>query len=251
MITETDRLHHYFWHVWADPTHRLHQRFLDFYAAVDATIGACLDRLGDETPCFILADHGHTAIEAECYPNAWLRAEGLLRFKTEAPKSFTDLDPSSRVFVLDPGRIYLNLKGRFAGGVVAPGAEAEELLARVSAGLLAITYATPGGGGATRRPVRAVYRRQEIYDGPELENAPDAVAHFHDGFDLKGAFTRTEVFGRSALTGMHTYDDALFSTNRPDVPTEGLAITDLAPTIVALLGCRPAMPMDGRVLVGG
>ncbi len=250
VITETDRLHHYFWHVWADPTHRLHPRFLDFYAAVDATLGACLDRLGDETTCFVLADHGHTAIEAECYPNAWLRAEGLLRFKTDAPKSFTDLDPCSRVFVLDPGRIYLNLRGRFAGGVVAPGAEADELLARVAAGLLALTYQTEAGDGAPRRPVQAVYRREEIYDGPQLEHAPDAVAHCNDGFDLKGAFARTALFGRSALTGMHTYDDALFSTNRPGVGTDGLAITDLAPTIVALLGCR-ATTMDGRALVAG
>ncbi|MEO7435151.1 MAG: hypothetical protein ABI080_06645, partial [Candidatus Binatia bacterium] len=204
---------------------------------------------GDETPCFVLADHGHTAIEAECYPNAWLRAEGLLRFKTDAPKSFTDLDPSSRVFVLDPGRIYLNLKGRFAGGVVAPGAEAEELLDRVAGGLLDLTY--PTGGGVTRKPVQAVYRREELYAGPQLEHAPDAVAHFNDGFDLKGAFARTAPFGRSALTGMHTYEDALFSTNRPGMPTDGLAITDLAPTLAALLGCRPAVAMDGRVLAGG
>jgi predicted AlkP superfamily phosphohydrolase/phosphomutase len=250
VITETDRLHHYFWHVWADPTHRLHQRFLDFYAAIDATLGACLDRIDDAAPVFVVADHGHTAIEAECHPNAWLRAEGLLRFATATPKSLTELDPSSQVLVLDPGRIYLNLKGRFAGGVVRPGAEAEALLAHVSAGLLAITYAS-AEGGPVRRPVKAVYRREEIYDGPQLEHAPDAVAHGHDGFDLKGAFTRTELFGRSALTGMHTYDDALFCVNRPGIPTETLAITDLAPTIAALLGCRPATPMDGRVLVGG
>ena len=40
---------------------------------------------------------------------------------------------------------------------------------------------------------------------------------------------RTEVFGRSALTGMHTYADSLFFVNRPGVPTDGLDIVDLAP----------------------
>jgi hypothetical protein len=45
---------------------------------------------------------------------------------------------------------------------------------------------------------------------------------------------------------MHTYDDALFYVNRPGFPTDDLAITDLAPTMLALLGCAPVSPMDGR-----
>jgi len=249
VITETDRLHHYFWRAYADRQDPLHQRFLDFYAEVDAAIGEFVDTLGNETPLFIIADHGHTLIETECYPNAWLRAEGLLKFKSETPKSMADFDPASPVFILDPGRIYLNLKGRFAQGVVAPGAEAEALLARVTDGMLGLAYPGPAVG-ATRRPVKAVYRREEIYQGPYLDQAPDAVLHFHDGFDIKGAIARTEIFGRSPLTGMHTYDDSLFYVNRPGFPTDALAITDLAPTVLAMLGCSPASPMDGRALAG-
>ena len=247
VITETDRLHHYFWRAYADPQDPLHQRFLDFYAAVDETIGELVDTLGDETPLFIIADHGHTLIETECYPNAWLRAQGLLKFKTETPRSMADFDPTSPVFILDPGRIYLNLKGRFAQGVITPGPEAEALLARVTEGMLGLEYPGPAVGGF-RRPVKAVYRREQIYQGPYLDQAPDAVLHFHDGFDIKGAIARTELFGRSPLTGMHTYDDSLFYANRPGFPTDGLAITDLAPTVLALLGCPPASPMDGRAL---
>jgi len=99
-----------------------------------------------------------------------------------------------------------------------------------------------------RRPVKQVFRRDEIYRGPLLEQAPDAVLHFHDGFDIKGAVARDELFGRSALTGMHTYDDSLLYVNRPGFPTRDVAITDLAPTILATLGARPSQPMDGRVL---
>jgi arylsulfatase A-like enzyme len=45
---------------------------------------------------------------------------------------------------------------------------------------------------------------------------------------------------------MHTYDDALFYVNRPGVPTDGLDIVDLAPTILSLLGVDPPPDMDGR-----
>jgi len=245
-ITETDRLHHYFWSHYVDPAARWHQRFLDFYAEVDAAIGEFADTLADDTPLFIVADHGHTLIESEFYPNVWLRREGLLAFKTPTPKSVADLDPTSKVFILDPGRIYVNLKGRFANGVIEAGAEAQELLARVAEGLAAIEYPGSGAAGA-RRPVKAVYRCEELYHGPALAQAPDAVLHFHDGFDIKGAVARDEMFGRSALTGMHTYDDALFYVNRARFPVGDLAITDLAPTILALLGVGPDEPMDGRV----
>src|SRR6185369_16057355 len=232
---------------YADPASPLHQRFLDFYADVDKAIGELVDAVPDGTPLFVLADHGHTLIESEFYPNVWLREQGLLQFKTSTPKSVADLDPSSKAFILDPGRIYINLKGRFANGVVEPGAEADELLRRIADGLSAIEYAGPAVNG-NRRPVKQVFRRDEIYRGPQLEQAPDAVLHFHDGFDIKGAVARAELFGRSALTGMHTYDDSLMYVNRTGYPTRDLAITDLAPTILHLLGVAPPEPMDGRVL---
>jgi predicted AlkP superfamily phosphohydrolase/phosphomutase len=248
VFTETDRLHHYFWSAWVDPLHPWHGRFLDFYAELDVAIGELVDRLGDDTVLFVIADHGHTAIERECHPNAWLHAEGLLAFMTDRPTSLADVDHRSRVFVLDPGRVYLNLAGRFAEGVVRPGREAEDLLARVTEGMLALTCPTSEGA---RRPVRAVPRRDALYVGAYVDQAPDAVIEGHDGFDMKGALGRRELFGRSALTGMHTFDDALFYVNRPNVPTDALSVTDLAPTILDLLGCPPLAPMDGRVLPVG
>ena len=92
-----------------------------------------------------------------------------------------------------------------------------------------------------------VFARDELYHGPCLDAAPDLVMHFNDGYDPKGAMARTEVFGRSALTGMHTYADSLFYVNRPGVPTDDLDIVDLAPTILTLLGVEPPADMDGRV----
>src|SRR4029077_547338 len=246
VITETDRLHHYFWSAYADPASPLHQRFLDFYADVDKALGELIDAMPDGTPLFVLADHGHTLIESEFYPNVWLRQQGLLAFKTPTPKSIADLDPSSKAFILDPGRIYLTRKGRFANGVVEP-ADAEELLQRIATGLAAIEY--PGAAvNGNRPPLKLLLRADETYRGPLLEQAPDAVLHFHDGFDIKGAVARDELFGRSALTGMHTYDDSLLYVNRPGFPTRDVAIIDLAPTILATLGARPSQPMDGRVL---
>src|SRR5204863_27841 len=81
--------------------------------------------------------------------------------------------------------------------------------------------------------------RAALYHAPELEPAPDLVVHSADGYDPKGALAKRELFGRSALTGMHTYADSLFFVNRPGVPADGLDIVDLAPTVLALLGVQP------------
>jgi predicted AlkP superfamily phosphohydrolase/phosphomutase len=245
VITECDRLHHYFWSQYADPGAPYHDRFLDFYRRLDDVLGALLDALPRGTPTFVVADHGHTLIHREFYPNAWLRAEGLLRFTSEKPKGLADIDPASKVFVLDPGRVYVHRQGRFPLGTVGP-AEAEDLLARVREGLLALHDDSPGAP-ADGRPVPRVFSRDELYHGPYVDRAPDLVLHFSDGYDPKGALSRSELFGRSALTGMHTYADSLFLCDRPGVPTDGLDIVDLAPTVLALLGVDPPAAMDGRV----
>jgi predicted AlkP superfamily phosphohydrolase/phosphomutase len=245
VITECDRLHHYFWSQYADPSAPLHAKFLDVYRRLDDVLGDLTAALPSDVPLFIVADHGHTLIHREFYPNAWLRAEGLLRFTVEKPKGPADLDPASKVFVLDPGRIYVHRAGRFPLGTVGE-REAQDLLGRVSEGLLALRD-TSAGAPADGRPVARVYARDELYHGPAVESAPDLVIHFNDGYDPKGALSKTEVFGRSALTGMHTYADSLFFLSRPDVPVDGLDIVDLAPTILTLLGVDPPRDMDGRV----
>ena len=245
VITECDRLHHYFWSQYVDAAAPHHARFIDFYRRLDDVIAALVDALPPATPLFVVADHGHTLIHREFYPNAWLRAQGLLRFTSDKPKGLADVDPASKVFVLDPGRVYVHRRGRFPLGTVEA-AEAEDLLGRVSDGLVALRDDSEGAP-ADGRPVPRVYRRDELYHGPELASAPDLVVHFSPGYDPKGALSRTEVFGKSALTGMHTHDDSLFFLDRPGVPTAGIDIVDLAPTILTLLGLEPPPGMDGRV----
>jgi predicted AlkP superfamily phosphohydrolase/phosphomutase len=245
VVTECDRLHHYFWDQYVDERAPHHARFLDFYRRLDDALAAILDALPAGTPVFVVADHGHTLIHREFYVNAWLRSQGWQALANDKPRSPADLDPASKVFVLDPGRIYVHRRGRFPLGTVEPG-EVDALLGRISEGLLALRDDS-AGAPCDGRPVPRVFRRDELYAGPCIDAAPDLVVHFNPGYDPKGALARNETFGRSALTGMHTYDDSLFFVNRPGVPTDGLDIVDLAPTVLRMMGLEPPADMDGRV----
>jgi predicted AlkP superfamily phosphohydrolase/phosphomutase len=245
VITECDRLHHYFWDQYADASAPRHGRFLDFYRRLDEVIGEMAAALPSGTPLFIVADHGHTLIHREFYPNAHLRERGLLRFGAEKPKGLGDIDAATKAFVLDPGRVYVHRAGRFPLGTVGA-AEADELVARLRDEFLGL-HDDSAGAPAGGRPVPRVWTRGEVYRGPCVDRAPDLVLDFAPGYDPKGALARSEVFGRSALTGMHTFDDSLFFVNRAGVPTDDLDIVDLAPSILTLLGVPPPADMDGRV----
>src|SRR5262245_42844689 len=73
VVTECDRLHHYFWNQYVDPAAPFHDRFLDFYRRLDEVIGELVAALPAGIPLFVVADHGHTLIHHEFFPNAWLR----------------------------------------------------------------------------------------------------------------------------------------------------------------------------------
>ena len=102
--------------------------------------------------------------------------------------------------------------------------------------------------------VANVYRRDDIYSGPHVERGPDIVLEPKWGYDLKGAVNKEELTGRTALCGMHTYEDAhLFVRGRqlgmPGSGPEGApAIQDVAPTMLAMLGLPVPPEMTGKVL---
>jgi len=206
VVTGTDRLHHFLWNAYPDERHDSHDRFLNYYRRVDGIIGrivSSFERLtGGHDGLFLLSDHGFCQIDQEVYLNAWLQREGYLRFSKESPQGLEDIAPGSRAFALDPNRIYLNRKGRFPSGTVEE-AEGPALKKEIAQKLSSLEF-------KGRRVVRQVFHAESVYSGPYLSSGPDLIVLAEPGFDLKGSVKKSEVFGRTDLEGMHTWDDAFF-----------------------------------------
>ena len=203
VLTGTDRLHHFMWKRYAEEDPVYAREFMRYYSRVDELVGEFTEELSDDTALFMLSDHGFCSIHKEIYLNNLLRDRGLLSFRMEEPEMISDLEPGgTRVYCLDPGRIYLNLEGREPGGIVARD-EYSSALEEIESLLLAAE--DPDDGGAI---IRRVVRREECYSGPYLDRAPDLLAIPHDGYDLKGSVTRQDWTGTSHLEGMHTVEDA-------------------------------------------
>jgi len=229
VVTGTDRLHHLMWDAWAQREHPQRQAFLDYYRAVDGFIERMRDRFekltGGLERLYLLSDHGFDGITQEVYLNAWLREQGYLTYAKHEPESIADIGDDTRAFALDPGRIYINARGRFPRGTV-DAADMPGLKGKIRERLQSLQY--------EGQPVmREIFDAAEIYSGPHTDKGPDLVALSHHGFDLKGSVKRPEVFGRSAFQGMHTWDDAFFWS--ASAVKEDLNIADLAQVVTAPL----------------
>jgi len=229
VVTGTDRLHHFLWRAVEREDDPRHEQALSYYRAVDAFISEMWDRFHKGRPAeqegkgfLLLSDHGFCGVTWEVRLNAWLRENGYLDYQTQEPESVAEITPGTRAFALDPGRIYLNARGRFAKGCVDP-EELPALRQELAARLKELRF-------ESQPVITHVCAREELFHGPQAELGPDLVLLSAPGFDLKGATKGKEVFAATRFQGMHTWDDAFVWSKLP-VPNHP-EISDLAEVIV-------------------
>jgi predicted AlkP superfamily phosphohydrolase/phosphomutase len=167
--------------------------------------------------------------------------------------SFLDVDwGRSRAYSFGRhlGSIYVNLKGREPQGIVEPGAEYEAVRDEIER--LAGEFRDPHTG---RKLIGEVLRREDIYNGPHLEQAPDLILRPGEPSDIFFGLAdfghRETVATVYRYSGMHR-DDGMLIMNGPGVnpggSVEGAFIYDLAPTLLHAMGLPVPADMDGHVL---
>jgi predicted AlkP superfamily phosphohydrolase/phosphomutase len=220
VLTETDRLQHFFYPALAEPDHARHAEILDFLGDWDRAIGDFLtryDALPEPKRLIALADHGFCELKTEVDLNAWLREAGYLTYARPAENEWdsASLGHPTAAFALDPGRIYMHTKERFARGIF------HEHIAHERAGQLREALMNVRHEG---EPVmEAVYFPEEIYEGPLTRRAADLICLGRPGYSLTGKFGRTAVFGRYGRSGCHTAHGAIYYDSagaRPKGPAQ-------------------------------
>lgn len=244
VFTGTDRLQHFFWEHMEKGDIRYGPQFLSYYERVDESIGQIIEMIGEHAHVIMLSDHGFCLLKKEVYLNSYLRKQGYLKFKKEPPETIADIDPDSRAFCLDPSRIYINLKGREPQGCVEPDTDYSRLKEQLLLEFAGLTDEDTG-----EKMIQKVWTREELYSGPYFHRAPDLVLQPRYGYDLKGSVSRNGLTGKSALTGMHTYDDAMFYIKGFELKKHPVRIFDVLPTILTLMGLNIPPDLDGTSLV--
>jgi predicted AlkP superfamily phosphohydrolase/phosphomutase len=155
------------------------------------------------------------------------------------------------------GSLFINLKGRDPHGIVAAGSEYEAVRQAIIDRLGQLR--DPGSG---QTAVTRVYRREELFDGPMANLAPDLFIEWRDDMYMptEQAREREKVFvtrwreGMSWPTsGSHRVDGVLIASGpqiRPGTRVSGATIFDLLPTWLHLLGQSIPDGLQGRVIDG-
>lgn len=147
--------------------------------------------------------------------------------------------------------IVINLKGRQPGGIVAPGKEYQRLRDT-------LVHQLGNLRDSQDQPIaNQVLKREELYSGPHLENAPDIVLMLNDGYAAAPGFepplvTPVQRLGPEEWSGIHSMEGILLARGpglRAGFQIEGSQIVDMAPTLLFALEAAVPSDMDGRVLV--
>jgi predicted AlkP superfamily phosphohydrolase/phosphomutase len=283
---------------------------LQVYQALDRQLGEFKAILPPDTTLLMMSDHGFGGVSnAVLYPNCWLREQGFLKFRGAlsrvrsrllnalkmhavarlpnvvqrllsrvAQRQLGGVEAKVRYGVIDWGQsrayfdenpyypsLRINLKGREPRGIVEPGAEYEALRTELIERLEDWRHPETG-----ERIVHRAYRREDVYDGPYLGEAPDVVVHWSDHQDYTYAFRvsakscnfewtenldPTQPDSMAFFTGKSGShrDNGIFLAEGPGVTAgvklEGARIIDVAPTILHLMNVAAPADMDGEALV--
>ena len=147
---------------------------LVIYQEMDELVGYLLDEvLAPEDTLMIVSDHGFDSFRRQVDLNAWLAQEGFMtianRTSIQTPRPVARMQSQylqyvnwkeTQAYSMAIGKIYLNVKGREALGLVSKD-EVDAVLAEISARLYEMTDPQSG-----EKIVKKVYLRDDLYSGP-------------------------------------------------------------------------------------
>jgi predicted AlkP superfamily phosphohydrolase/phosphomutase len=232
------------------------------YRRMDDIVGKAMDRVPEDATFLVLSDHGFNSFRRGVNINTWLVRNGYMKLKNmDNPQYklddlfgegdfFQNVDWSgTRAYSIGLGLVFLNVKGRESKGIVEP-TEAPALKREMMAKLE--EFLDPETGA---RVVRHAYDGSEIFKGPYVDDAPDIVIGFDEGYRvswqtaLGGVPRETVVPNLDKWSGDHCSVDeeitrgVLFS--RRPIAKAAPHIVDVAPTILRELGLSPGPEMEG------
>ncbi|MGA3026259.1 MAG: alkaline phosphatase family protein [Bryobacteraceae bacterium] len=250
----SDRVQHMFYrHLDGHGDARWSGAIEDLYVRMDRLVGKAMTHAGPDTVLFVLSDHGFCAFRRAVNLNSWLHRNGYLALTggaVESGRYFEGVDWNrTRAYCLGLSGLYINIKGREARGIVARGAEAEELKRELIAKLSGLPDEERG-----ETAIRQVYATNKLYRGPYLDAAPDLIVGYNEGYRTSwdaavGQATAHVIEDNpKAWSGDHSVDPVLvpgvlFCNRRIDAADPG--IEDMAPTALWLFGLTPPVWMEG------
>jgi predicted AlkP superfamily phosphohydrolase/phosphomutase len=262
-FSNTDQRQHMFWRL-IDPQHPAYDAGLaakygnvieNIYVEMDRVLARTMERTGPDTSLIVMSDHGFNPFRRGFNLNTWLKENGYHRLVDDRRQADTSLFENtdwsrSRAYGIGLNGLYLNRRGREKQGIVAAGAEADNLVREIARKLEEVVDPATG-----ERAILKAYVAKDVYQGPFVDQAPDIILGFNRGIRISwqsplGSFPK-EIFENNTQKWSGDHMSAaevipgILLANRAIV-SESPALFDLTATILAVFGIAPTEGMIGK-----
>ncbi|MFO7958133.1 MAG: alkaline phosphatase family protein [Candidatus Brocadiia bacterium] len=205
-VMDTDRINHFLWKGRRGSEAGEDGFFWDFYGKLDEFLGRVVETVEDDAEILICSDHGFCELKWEVQLNRWLKNQGYLDYENDPAQGYKAIKPGSRAVSLVPGRIHILREEQWDAGCVSD-KEYEPLRKEMMDKLRAVRH--PETGDVV---CKQVMKKEEVFKGPHVDDAPDIIVDPCDGYDLKAKLGVGHLFEKGPRSGMHTYEDAMLLT---------------------------------------
>ncbi len=244
----------------------------DVYKQLDDAIGSFVSRTREDDLILFISDHGFQSCTRTIHMDHLLKKLGYLEFSASnvvfgpmqwgavrkiARKLYDVLGLHGKVSLPQPvnwskTRAYtsirstgegvsINLAGREPDGIVDPGdfeRVRDEVMDRLA------SFVDPKTG---RKPVKAIFKKEEVFKGRHADTAPDILMEPAEGYSLTHA--KSAIEDADWVSGDHRPEGVIVAVGPNVKPFEQEPkLIDLAPTILAALDAPASIKPTGRVL---
>jgi predicted AlkP superfamily phosphohydrolase/phosphomutase len=247
-------------------------RVRDVYKQLDDSIGRMVDHTREDDIVLFISDHGFQSCFRTINMDRLLEKFGYLHFtasnmilgpmqwgpmrkvartvydklglhgKVSLPQPVNWSKTKAYTTIRSTGEgVSINLAGREPDGIVDPG-DFERVRDEVMDRLAGFTDPKTG-----KKPVKAIYKREEIFKGKHADKAPDILMEPAEGYSLTHA--KSAIEDADWVSGDHRIDGTIVAVG-PNVRPFGETpmLVDMAPTLLAALDAPASIKHTGRVL---